>query len=322
MPEILLNSKCPNCGSTFDPDWIFGNLRMCRACKQWSVALTNNTFNENVMFRIIHFEVDSEQIMKDLNDFLSEECSLEFLKKINNVTIEKLLIPVREIRLDRSRKIIPLNSNYSDIVDDLIYKSSDNMAYNPRKSEGTVYDPFIPRDKQKLFSGEDLRNKEIKTEDIDIPKGTIDTKYGILRDEYYRVIYLPIYRIHLGGINKTWACYGLKDVYGLKSAKSFLEIEKSKETEKNNKKSLLLTAFGVIFAIKYGGDACSAIFREPESSILSTILLPIKALFIFVFWIILGLIIGYIISYSIFDIPLKLKKKKQLCRIFHINAHK
>ena len=316
MTEVLLNSKCPNCGSAFDPDYIFGNLRMCRACKQWSVALANNTFNENVMFRIIHFEIDSQQIRKDLCDFLLNECSLGFLKKITDVTIEKLLIPVREIGSGNDRKIIPLNSNYSGIVDDLVYKSSDTTVYNPRKSEGTVYDLFIPREKQKLFSGEDARSRDIKTEEIDVSKESVDFEYNIFRDEYYRIIYIPVYRIHLGGIDKTWACYGLKGVYGLKSAKSFLAVEKSREAKKNYKKRGLIATIGVLVGFKYGGDACSAIFNEPSSSLL----LPFKALFFYALWTIVGLIIGLIISYAVFDLPLKLKKEKLLSRIFRDNA--
>lgn len=316
MAEVLINSRCPNCGSAFDPDHVFGNLRMCRACKQWSVALPNKTFNENIMFRIIHFEVDSEQIKKDLYDFLSKECALKFLKKIEDISIEKLLIPVREIGSGKNRKIIPLNSRYSGIVEDLLYKPSDKTEYNSGKYSETRYDSFIPREKQKQFSGEDARNKDIRTEEIDISKESVDHEYNIFRDEYYRIIYIPVYRIHLGGIDKTWACYGLKGVYGLKSAKSFIQVEKAKEDEKKIKKMWLLIAFGALFGIKFGGDACHEVFREPSSSVPSTLFLPVKALFVFALWTALGVITGLIINYLIFELPLNLKKKRQLRRIF------
>lgn len=316
MTEVLLNSKCPNCGSAFDPDYIFGNLRMCRACKQWSVALANNTFNENVMFRIIHFEVDPEQIRKDLYDYFRDDCSLGFLRNIKNVSIEKLLIPVREIGSGNNRRLIPLNTLHSDIVTDLIYKNPNNNEYNLCTLKTPVYDSFIPRDKQKLFSAEDARSKDIKTEDIDIPKETIDAKYNILRDEYYRVIYLPIYRIHLGGVDKTWACYGLKDVYGLKSANSFFAVEKSKEAEKKENKLILGGVAGAIIGLFLGYQSCSATLNESGDDI-STIWLTITGLFSLAFRTFIGWITGLLIGGITIKLRSELQKKTQLRRIFN-----
>ena len=63
--EVYLNGNFPNCGCAFKPDMTFGNLHRCEACKQWSVFI-NGRINENVIYKIIPFQQDKENLRKSL----------------------------------------------------------------------------------------------------------------------------------------------------------------------------------------------------------------------------------------------------------------
>lgn len=314
MKEVLLNSKCPNCGSAFEPDSIFGNLRFCKACKQWSIAYGNNgdnTFNENVMFRIVQFEVEQEQVKKDLYAYLLKECPLKVLKKITNISIEKVFIPVREIGSGDDRSIIPLNSQYSSVVLDLFEGDAPKNQFAYVKPVGVWHDKLIPREKQKAISVDDVRSMNIKMEEIDVSKASVDTKYNILRDDYYRVIYIPGYRINLKGFDKTWLYLGLKDKSDLKASRLGLE-EAQKEESGNKMNSFVISiVLGAVFGAVYNFVSCSASVEENGFGFM----VIIGGFFGFIFRIILGAVIGGIVGRVGFVQVLKLRKKMQLNRI-------
>ena len=86
METVILDSKCPSCGAAFEPDYIFGNMRRCAACKMWSVAVSGKV-NENVIFKIVLFESTKEDLKQRLENLLIGKCTRNVADILGNATI-------------------------------------------------------------------------------------------------------------------------------------------------------------------------------------------------------------------------------------------
>lgn len=173
METVILDSKCPNCGEAFKPDYIFGNMRRCAACKMWSVAISGNV-NENVISKIVLFELTKEDLKQRLEKLLIDKCVRNVADILGNVTIHSFYLPVREIGTGTERRLIPANMAYSGC-----FVSS---------LECSVYDDIFDITLQKSFSIDILRNERINVLDVDISKRDQDHEYGIFRHDFYKIL--------------------------------------------------------------------------------------------------------------------------------------
>ena len=216
MNEIYLNGNCPNCGNSFKPDMSFGNLHRCEACKQWSVFI-NGRINENVIYKIIPFLKNKEKLRQALAHEIGEKYDKKSFKKLGEVQVESFYLPVREIKSGPERELISANMEYNSLHVGLL---------SDKKNSETIkcadYDKLLPIDLQKDFSESMIKDSSLVTLEVDIEKNKQDKAYDLPKFGFYKIIYLPLYKISFTKNDDKWYCLGLKDFPGLKeSIKSY-----------------------------------------------------------------------------------------------------
>ncbi len=283
METVILDSKCPNCGEAFKPDYIFGNMRRCAACKMWSVAISGNV-NENVISKIVLFELTKEDLKQRLEKLLIDKCVRNVADILGNVTIHSFYLPVIEIGTGTERRLIPANMAYSGC-----FVSS---------LECSVYDDIFDITLQKSFSIDILRNERINVLDVDISKRDQDHEYGIFRHDFYKILYLPIYEISFDRSPEKWYCLGIHDFWGLDKTithvKTLIEIR-----EDDNSYSSKFAANALLIAFLLRLFSCSG-SQHVLNWLGSTIV-----------WLISSVLIGFIIG----DILDRKKKRTRNQRI-------
>lgn len=240
METVILDSKCPNCGEAFKPDYIFGNMRRCAACKMWSVAISGNV-NENVISKIVLFELTKEDLKQRLEKLLIDKCVRNVADILGNVTIHSFYLPVREIGTGTERRLIPANMAYSGC-----FVSS---------LECSVYDDIFDITLQKSFSIDILRNERINVLDVDISKRDQDHEYGIFRHDFYKILYLPIYEISFERSPEKWYCLGIHDFWGLDKAVTHVKTPKEIEDDDFYSFKFAWIAVGIAFLLRL--SSCS-----------------------------------------------------------------
>ena len=223
MNEVYLNGNCPNCGSSFKPDMSFGNLHRCSGCKQWSVFV-NGRINENVIYKIIPFQQDKEKLRQELVYEIGERYDKKSFKKLGELQVESIYLPVREIKSGPERELIAANMEHNSLHVDLL---------SDKKKSETVkcadYDKLLPLDLQQDFSESMIKDNSLVTLDVDIEKKQQDKAYDLPKFGFYKIIYLPLYRISFTKSDKKWYCLGLNDFPGLKKSIPYIKDPDSME---------------------------------------------------------------------------------------------
>lgn len=212
MNEVLLNGNCPNCALPFKPDMSFGNLHRCSGCKQWSVFI-NGRINENVIYKIIPFQQDKENLRKKLAQEICNAYDKKSFKKLGEVNIDAYYLPVREIKSGPERELISTNMEHHNLHTHFFKHKKDSDAV-----PCDHYDKILPTELQKDFSEDMIRDKSLVTLDVDIEKKLQDKEYDLPKYGFYKILYLPIYRITFTGSDERWYCLGLNDFPGLKES--------------------------------------------------------------------------------------------------------
>lgn len=209
MNEVFLNGNCPNCGLSFKPDMSFGNLHRCRGCKQWSVFI-NGRVNENVIYKIIPFQHDRESLRQTLAQKICDVHDKKSFKKMGEVNIDSYYLPVREIKSGPERELISTNMEHHKLHTHFFENEKDLDAV-----PCALYDKILSTELQQDFSEDMIRDKSLVTLDVDIEKKLQDKEYNLPKYGFYKILYLPVYRIAFTGSDEKWYCLGLNNFPGL-----------------------------------------------------------------------------------------------------------
>lgn len=200
MDELLINNICPNCQSPFSPDYIFGNLMRCKACKTWS-RIVDGHIREDVFYKIVPFKITKEQLIDHIITLALDECKYNLVTDAGEIEIMKKFVPVREI--------------YTGDFRQLINGSLESFLLNGQQVKCANYDKLIPYEIQESFSLKMVNDNTVKVCDVDINKEEQDKEYGLYRSDAFKIIFLPTYEIHFKKNGERWECLGLEGFWGL-----------------------------------------------------------------------------------------------------------
>lgn len=200
MDELLIKNICPNCQSPFTPDYTFGNIMRCKACKTWS-RIVDGQIREDVFYKIVPFKMNKAQLIEHIISVVIEKCKYSLVTDAGEIEIVRKYVPVREIYSGDSRK--------------LINGSLESFLLNEEQSKCANYDKLIPHESQESFNLKAISDKTVKICNVDINKEEQDMEYSLYRSDAFKIIFLPTYEIHFKKNGEVWECLGLDGFWGL-----------------------------------------------------------------------------------------------------------
>lgn len=215
MPS-LIKLVCPNCGCDLAEDNLHSNLLQCTRCNSYTYY-ESGMYNNNIFFGLLRTHTYSlNGLRSTIIDRYVAHASLNAIKNIKYLHVERMLVPVRELSdtKNQCKHVLLLaqkhDSKYSNIFDLLSGLTLDSLFNNCLHNLQPLR---LNACKDETDSSHYTTHTRILP--VGRTKMSVDTAYGVQPSSLLSIIYVPVFRISFNDMGFTKLCIANSQLTGL-----------------------------------------------------------------------------------------------------------